>query len=62
MGERRDACRLLMWRPEERSPLIRFGVGGRIILKCIFKKWDGGNMDWITLAQERNRSRTSYIK
>jgi hypothetical protein len=23
MGERRDACRILMWRPEGRSPLIR---------------------------------------
>jgi hypothetical protein len=26
------------------------GVGGRIILKWIFKKWDGGT-DWIELAQ-----------
>jgi hypothetical protein len=26
------------------------GVGGRIILKWIFKKWDG-SMDWIELAQ-----------
>jgi hypothetical protein len=26
------------------------GMGGRIILKCIFEKWDGG-MDWIDLAQ-----------
>jgi hypothetical protein len=31
-------------------------VGGRIILKCIFKKWDGG-MDWIELAQDRDRWR-----
>jgi hypothetical protein len=30
------------------------GVDGRIILKWIFKKWDGG-MDWIELAQDRNR-------
>jgi hypothetical protein len=29
-------------------------VDGRIILKWIFKKWDGG-MDWIRLAQGRDR-------
>jgi len=29
-------------------------VDGRIILKCIFKKW-GGCMDWIDLAQDRDR-------
>jgi hypothetical protein len=29
------------------------GVDGRIILKWIFKKWDGG-MDWIELAQDRD--------
>jgi len=30
---------------------------GRIILKRIFKKWEMGcrNMDWIDLAQERDR-------
>jgi hypothetical protein len=32
------------------------GVGGRKILKWILKKWDGG-MDWIELAQDRNRWR-----
>jgi transposase len=32
------------------------GVDGRIILKLIFKKWDGG-MDWIELAQDRGRWR-----
>jgi hypothetical protein len=31
-------------------------VGGRIILKWIFKNWDGG-MDWIELAQDRDRWR-----
>jgi hypothetical protein len=30
------------------------GVDGRIILKWIFKKWDGG-VDWIELAQDRER-------
>jgi hypothetical protein len=31
-------------------------VDGRIILKWIFKKWDGG-MDWIDMAQNRDRWR-----
>jgi hypothetical protein len=29
-------------------------VDGMIILKWIFKKWDGG-MDWIDMAQDRDR-------
>jgi hypothetical protein len=33
------------------------GVDGRIMLKCIFKKWDG-SMDWIELAHDRDRWRT----
>jgi hypothetical protein len=32
------------------------GVDGRIILKWIFKKWDGG-MDWIDMAHNRDRWR-----
>jgi hypothetical protein len=32
------------------------GIGGRIILKWICKKW-GGGMDWIELAQDRDRWR-----
>jgi len=32
------------------------GVGGRIILRWIFRKWDGG-MDWIDLDQDRDRWR-----
>jgi hypothetical protein len=32
------------------------GIDGKIILKCIFKKWDGG-MDWIDMAQDKDRWR-----
>jgi hypothetical protein len=32
------------------------GVDGRIILKWILKKWDGG-MEWIDMAQDRDRWR-----
>jgi hypothetical protein len=31
------------------------GVDGRVILKWIFEKLDGGIMDWIDLAQDMNR-------
>jgi hypothetical protein len=33
------------------------GIDGRIILKWIFKKWDGGGMNWIDMAQDRDRWR-----
>ena len=32
------------------------GLDGAIILKWIFKMWDGG-MDWIDMAQDRGRWR-----
>jgi hypothetical protein len=32
------------------------GIDGRIISKCIFKKWEGG-LDWIELAQDGDRWR-----
>jgi hypothetical protein len=34
------------------------GIDGRIILKWILKKWDGGGMDWIDMTQDRDRWRT----
>jgi len=33
------------------------GIDGRIILRWIFRKWDAGGMDWIELAQDRDRWR-----
>jgi hypothetical protein len=33
------------------------GVDGTIILKWIFKKWNEGGMDWIDMAQDRDRWR-----
>jgi hypothetical protein len=42
--------------PREGDHLGDPGVDGRIILKLIFKKWDGG-MNCIELAQDRDRWR-----
>ena len=36
------------------------GVEGRIILKWMLEKWDG-DMDWIDLAQNRDRWRALLI-
>jgi hypothetical protein len=42
MGEGRGAYRILVGRPEERNHLEDPRINGRIILKLIFRKWDGG--------------------
>jgi hypothetical protein len=41
MGTRRGAYRVLVWKLEGRNHLIDPGVDGRILLKWIFKKWNG---------------------
>ena len=37
---------------------VTLGVDGWIILGWIFRRWDVGYMDWIGLAQDRDRWRT----
>jgi len=47
----------LWWEnPRERDNLENQGVNGRIILRRIFRKLDGG-MGWVDLAQDRGRFR-----
>jgi hypothetical protein len=43
MVERRCAYRALVGKPEGRRPLKGPGVDGRIILKWIFERLDGGH-------------------
>jgi len=41
----------------ERDHLEDTCIDGRIILRWIFRKWDLGVLDWIKLAQDRDRWR-----
>jgi hypothetical protein len=54
MGDRRDAYRDLVGNLKEGDHLDNPGIDGSIMLKWTFEKW-GGGMDWISLAQDRDR-------
>jgi hypothetical protein len=56
MGESRDKYRVLWGNLREGGHLEDPGVDRRIILKWIFERLDG-DMDWIDLAQDRDRWR-----
>jgi len=60
MGERRFVYRILVGRLREGDRLKDLGLDWRILLKLIFKKWDGG-MDWNDLAQDRGGWR-AFVK
>jgi hypothetical protein len=57
VGERRGVYRVSVGNLKERDHLGDPGVDRRIILRFICRKWDVGVMDWIELAQNRERWR-----
>ena len=58
MGEERG-CIVSWWgNQRERNQWGDLGVDGWIILGWISRRWDVGYMDWIGLAQDRDRWRT----
>ena len=52
--EERPVYRVLVGKSEGRDHLENPGVDGRVILRWIFRKYDGG-MDRIDLAQDSDR-------
>jgi hypothetical protein len=57
MGERRGAYRALVGKPEERRPLERPRHRWEDNIKMDLGEVGWGCLDWINLAQDRNRWR-----
>jgi hypothetical protein len=57
MGEKRNAYRILVGKPEGKSPLRNQDVGGWTILKWILDRMGWYGMDWIDLAQDGDQGR-----
>jgi hypothetical protein len=55
MGEKRNVHRLLVGKPKRKRPLEDQDIGGWIILGWILERWNWGDVDWIGLAQDRNK-------
>jgi hypothetical protein len=46
------ACRVLGGNLRKRDHLEDSGTDGRVIIRCVLKKWVGRDMNWIDLAQD----------
>jgi len=57
IGERRGIYRVLVGKPKGKRPLGRPRLRWKKILRWIFRKWTVGGMDWIELAQDKDRWR-----
>jgi hypothetical protein len=57
MGEKRNACRILVGKPERKRPLRRQRRmwAGNINMDLREIGWDG--VDWIDMAQDRDKRR-----
>jgi len=58
MGEERGVCRALVRKPEGRRPLGRPRHRWVDIIRMDLQEVECGYMDWIGLAQDRDRWRT----
>jgi hypothetical protein len=47
--------KVLMGKPEGKRPLEDQGIDGRMGSEWILQRWAGGSVDWIELAQDRDR-------
>jgi hypothetical protein len=57
MEEKRNAYRILVGKPEGKRPLGRPRLRWVDNIKWIFERWGWDGVDWIDLAQDRNRWR-----
>jgi len=57
LGERRGVHRVLVRKPEEKRPLGRPRHGWEDNIKLDLQEVEFGGMDWIELAQNRDRCR-----
>jgi hypothetical protein len=57
MREGRKECKVWLEKPEERDHLKDQGVGGKMGLEWILGTLACGGVDWIRLAQDRDRWR-----
>jgi len=55
MGDRRDVYRVLVGRPEGKRQLGRPRREWEDNIKMVLEEVGCGNMDWIELAQDRDR-------
>jgi hypothetical protein len=58
MGEVRGAYNILVGRPKGRRPLGRPGRRWEDNIKIVLREFGFGNVDWIHLAQDRERWRS----
>jgi hypothetical protein len=58
LRERRSVYRVLVWKPEGKRPLVRPRRRWEDNIKMDLREMECGCMEWIDLAQERDRWRT----
>ena len=54
MGEKQNVCRVLLWKPEERSHMEDLGVQKRILFS-LSERIGRVGIGWIHLAQDRDK-------